>query len=294
MSVPSSRTSPRPPVHRMVTICPRPSAGASLPHRPGSPRNGLCSLHFEPWMDTDQHGSKVNLQWPPVRIHSLRDKRPNAAIERPREPANVRAGVHGSPCGFRLSGKLQQYATSARHAESVNSSAEPRASIAFHRPTSRTRRREAREGLCVAEPSRLRVRPPKCSIPNVLPDRVTSTAACHPQPRPAGSTRDHRLFPRAPPPDTMPRGRALRHRRTPFDRNGYDHRGRAGDLSTCDDLVAASGASDGSWAAVVCGRCAAGRPSASRRSVILPRRRGGGKHFFASSVRKSEPRQPSP
>jgi hypothetical protein len=31
---------------------------------------------------------------------------------------------------------------------------------------------------------------------------------------------------------------------------------------------------------VGCGRGAAGRPSASRRSVILPRRRGGGKHFF--------------
>jgi hypothetical protein len=42
----------------------------------------------------------------------------------------------------------------------------------------------------------------------------------------------------------------------------------------------ASGASFCSWAAVVCGRCGAGRPSPSRRSVILPRGRGGGKHFF--------------
>jgi hypothetical protein len=215
VSVPFSRTSPRPPVHRMVTICPRPSAGSSLPHRPAPPRNGQCCLHSEPRMDTEQHGSKENLQRPPVRIPSLRVKRPNAAIEGPRGPATVRAEVHGSPCGFRLSVNVQQYPTSAPHAESVNSSAAPRASIACHRPTSRTRRREAREAICIAEPSRLRVRPPKCSIPNVSPDRVTSTAACHPQPRPAGSTRDHRLFPRAPPPDTTPRRPAFRHRRTP-------------------------------------------------------------------------------
>jgi hypothetical protein len=38
--------------------------------------------------------------------------------------------------------------------------------------------------------------------------------------------------------------------------------------------------------AVVCG---AGRPSPSRLSVILPRRRGGGKHFFASRVPESDP-----
>ena len=133
----------------MVTICPRPSAGSSLPHRPVSPRNGLCCLHFEPRRDTDQHGSKENLQRPPVRIHSLRVERPNAAIEPPREPANVRAGVHASPCGFRFSGNVQQYPTSPPHAESVNSSAEPRASIALHRPTSRTRRREGAKGFAL-------------------------------------------------------------------------------------------------------------------------------------------------
>jgi hypothetical protein len=58
-------------------------------------------------------------------VHSLRDKRPNAVIERLRGPASIRAGVHGSPLGFRLSGKIQQSPTSAQHAESVNSSAEP-------------------------------------------------------------------------------------------------------------------------------------------------------------------------
>jgi len=45
-------------------------------------------------------------------------------------------------------------------------------------------------------------------------------------------------------------------------------------------------ASVGSWTAV-CGRGATGRPSASRRSVILPRRRGGGKHFFSRPGRRS-------
>jgi len=44
-----------------------------------------------------------------------------------------------------------------------------------------------------------------------------------------------------------------------------------------------------SWAAVVCGGCGAGRPSPSQRIVILPRRRGGGKHFFASRVPESAP-----
>jgi hypothetical protein len=48
-----------------------------------------------------------------------------------------------------------------------------------------------------------------------------------------------------------------------------------------------------SWA-VGCGGCAAGRPSASRRSVILPRRRDGGKLFFASRGPQSHPGQPSP
>ena len=48
-----------------------------------------------------------------------------------------------------------------------------------------------------------------------------------------------------------------------------------------------------SWAAPVCGRCAAGRPSPRRRNVILLRRRGGGKHFFASRVRESQSGQPS-
>jgi hypothetical protein len=54
----------------------------------------------------------------------------------------------------------------------------------------------------------------------------------------------------------------------------------------------------GSWAAVVCRRCAAGRPSPSRLSVILPRRRGGGKHFFrvprsGSPIRASHRRDDS-
>jgi hypothetical protein len=119
---PLSRTSPPPRVHRMVTICPRPSAGSWLPHRRGSPRNGQCSPNSIPRMDTDQHGSQDDLHRPPVRIHSLRDKRSNAAIERPRGPASVRAGVHGSPCGFWLFVNVQHYAPGAQHAESVNSS----------------------------------------------------------------------------------------------------------------------------------------------------------------------------
>jgi hypothetical protein len=68
---------------------------------------------------------------------------------------------------------------------------------------------------------------------------------------------------------------------------------RSGQSNDCDQPAAtgtrihAAGRKRGSvasfcsWAAVTCGRGAAGRPSASRRRVILPRGRGGGKHFFS-------------
>ena len=81
---------------------------------------------------------------------------------------------------------------------------------------------------------------------------------------------------RRPCPPTSPKAKRLR----AFPMNVPDHAGGARDSTTCEEPAAASRASDGSWVAVVCGRCAAGRPSASRRSVILPRGRGGGKHFF--------------
>jgi hypothetical protein len=77
-------------------------------------------------MDADQHGSQDDLHRPSLRIRPLRVAQLTVAIEASRGPASVRAGVHGSPCGFRLSVNVQQYATSARHAEGVNSSAEPR------------------------------------------------------------------------------------------------------------------------------------------------------------------------
>lgn len=175
-------------------------------------------------MDTDQHGSKENLQRPPVPIHSLRDKRPNAAIERPRGPASIRAGVHGSPWGFRLSGKLQQYATSARHAESVNSSTEPRSVQRLSSShESHAKARSSRRAL------RCRTFAPSRETAKVFnSQRPARSRHIHcgmsPQPRPAGSTRDLRLVPRAPPSDTMPRRPALRHRRTPLDRNDTRHR----------------------------------------------------------------------
>jgi hypothetical protein len=76
--------------------------------------------------------------------------------------------------------------------------------------------------------------------------------------------------------------------------NGYDQPAATGIRIHAAGRKRGSVASFCSWAAVVCDRCAAGRPTASRRSIILPRGRGGGKHFFAFRGRESDPDQPSP
>ena len=54
----------------------------------------------------EEHGStrmEEDLSiWGPGWIRALCDRRPPPAIRAPRGPATGRAGVHGSPCGFRL------------------------------------------------------------------------------------------------------------------------------------------------------------------------------------------------
>ena len=104
-----------------------------------------CSFHFEPGIDTDQQGVKRKIslgrqcgtsQWVAIDQGRPCHRMATGSCQRPR--------VHGSPRGFRLSVHVPAL-PGAQHPESVNSNAELRASIAFHRLTRPSQRLPTRD-----------------------------------------------------------------------------------------------------------------------------------------------------